>query len=88
MSTHTDADLDDLLATPQRPGARECATGWALVRLPPETAAKFRLLFGRTDIAQTTLARKFAERGFPYTTTGSIRRHVAGECRACPDAAA
>ncbi len=79
-----DSDLALLLARGPQPGARECATGWALRQLHPDTAEKFRLLFANRA-PHKDLAAAFAARGFSQATAQSIGRHMAGDCRNCPD---
>lgn len=86
-TTPTDDDLDALLAVGPRPGAKECATGWALQRLDPDTAAKFRQLMDN-NVPGRDIAAAFERRGFPWATPQSVTRHAAGSCRNCPDRAA
>ncbi len=80
----TDDDLDALLAIGPRPGAKECATGWALQRLDAATADKFRQLF-LNNVRHKDIADAFERRGYPQATAQSVGRHIAGDCRNCPD---
>ncbi len=80
----TDDDLDALLAEGPRPGAKECATGWALQQLPPETAAKFRALMAN-NIRGAEIEAAFRRRGITCVGVTSITKHAGGGCRNCAD---
>ncbi len=80
----SDDDLDALLAPGPRPSGKECATGWALQRLDPTTAEKFRTAMAY-NVNPDDLAAAFASRGYPWATPMSIRRHAQGGCRICAD---
>ncbi len=83
-TTPTDDDLDALLAIGPRPGAKECATGWALRRLDPATADKFRQLMAN-NVPARDIAAAFDRRGLGWASDQSVTRHIAGDCRNCPD---
>ena len=84
------ADLDDLLATPSRPGGKECATGWAIQRMTPGDAAKVRAILARKVSRETArrLADAFAARDLGPISAESIVRHANGGCRNCAERAA
>ncbi len=80
-------DLDALLAAGPRPGAKECATGWALQRLDASEAEKFRQLMAY-NVPARDIAAAFARRGLGLVGISSISKHAGGGCRNCPDRAA
>ena len=86
MSATTD-DLDTILATPERPGGKECATGWSIQRMTPADAAKTRAIIERGVNRETArrLVAAFTRRDLPWPTVESIVRHAKGECRNCPE---
>jgi hypothetical protein len=81
MSATTD-DLDTILATPERPGGKECATGWSIARMTPEDAAKTRAILARgvTREQARALVAAFTRRDMPWASVESVVRHARGMC--------
>ncbi len=80
-STPSD-DIDALLATPERPGAKECHACWALTRIDPHDADRLAAVLARRDIPPAKIQPLFAARldGWsPGDTT--IQRHRDGKCQ-------
>ena len=73
----SDADLDDMLAEPERPGSRECHVCWALGRLEPTTAEKMRAVLARTDITPERVPAAIAARLDFEPGEWSVNRHRA-----------
>lgn len=84
------SDLDALLATPTRPGGKECSTGWAIAQMTDEDAAKVRAILARGVNRETArrLADAFAARDLGPISAESIVRHANGGCRNCAERAA
>ena len=68
-------DLDEILASPARPGSKECHVCWALTRLDPATADKMRAILDRRDIPAHRVRAAFASRVTPTPGLSPIRRH-------------
>jgi len=84
------SDLDALLATPTRPGGKECSTGWAIAQMTDEDAAKVRAILARGVNRETArrLSDAFAARDLGPISAESIVRHANGGCRNCAERAA
>ena len=80
-TTPTD-DIDELLAKPERPGAKECHVCWALSRVPAEDRPRLEAVLARRDIPSRRIMPLFAARldGWaPGDTT--MQRHRDKACK-------
>ncbi len=76
-------DIDELLAKPERPGAKECHVCWALSRVTDADRPRLEAVLARRDIPSRRIMPLFAARldGWaPGDTT--MQRHRDGGCKA------
>jgi hypothetical protein len=73
-------DLDELLASPARPGPNVCHVCWALDQLDPVTADKMRQVLDRHDITSTRVRVAFRTRLDFVPGESAITRHRREGC--------
>ena len=80
-TTSTD-DIDALLASPERPGGKDCHVCWGLAKVPDGDRDRLALVVARRDIPPAKVRPLFSARldGWAPGET-SLLRHRDGKCQ-------
>lgn len=81
-NTTTLDDIDALLASPARPGGKECHVCWGLTQVPQTDATRLAQVVARKDIPPAKVRPLFQARldGWAPGET-SFQRHRDGKCQ-------